>query len=212
MKGEKPMKERANAHLEPVDFEKEFRAFQKQFSVAPNSELDFISYKLYPKVFEAYHQHVQEFGNVSVIPTISFFYGLKTDEEIIVEIDEGKTLLIQLIFVGDANEEGYRSVRFKLNGQSRTVKVKDRSIKVDTVVHKKVNPQVPNEIGSPLQGLLSKIFVKAGDKVEKNQPLFVIEAMKMETTVTASRATSVQQIELSEGVMLDADDLVVVLK
>lgn len=210
LKDEKPMTERANAQLQPVDFEKEFALFQKKYHDRM-TELDFISYKLYPRVFQDYFDHYHLYGNVSVLPTPVYFYGLRQQEEVIVAIDRGKTLLIKLIYFGDADEEGYRNVYFKLNGQERTVRVKDNSVEVHKVMHRKADKNKTGEIGTPLQGLLSKIFVKVGDKVKAGTPLFVIEAMKMETTVTSVQAGTVQHIQLSENTLVAADDLVLVV-
>ena len=133
-------------------------------------------------------------------------------EEIIVELDKGKTLLIQFLSLGEANEDGMARVLFKVNGQTRAIEVKDESVKVEKVVHQKVDKNDKQQIGAPLQGALSNIQVKAGDKVEKNQPLFVIEAMKMETTITANAAGEVDKIVLKEGDMVFSDDLVIVMK
>ncbi|MGB1205007.1 MAG: pyruvate carboxylase [Chitinophagales bacterium] len=211
LKNEKPMKERANAHLAPIDFDKEFVAFKKRFG-DDMTFLDFLSYSLYPKVFENYHTHQGIYGNVSVVPTIPFFYGMREGEEITAEIDNGKTLLIQLLYKGKADKDGYRQVHFKINGQSRSIKTKDRSILVEEIKHRKAAIGNEKEISAPLQGLLSKIFVKVGDKVKQNTPLFVIEAMKMETTITAIKAGTVAHIELNEGTMIEAEDLIVVFK
>lgn len=215
LKDEKPYTERPNAHMEPIDFEKEFSEFEETFKDGLGRELDmtdFLSYKLYPKVFtDAYNHHV-EYGSVINIPTKNFFYGMQPGEEIIVELDKGKTLLIQFLSLGEADDDGMVKVFFKVNGQTRAVEVKDESIKVEKVVHQKVDKNDKKQIGAPLQGALSNIQVKAGDKVEKNQPLFVIEAMKMETTITANSPGEVDKIVLKEGDMVFADDLVVVMK
>ena len=215
LKDEKPYTERPNAHLEPIDFDKEFAEFEETFKEGLGRELDitdFLSYKLYPKVFtDAYNHHV-EYGSVINIPTKNFFYGMEPGEEIIVELDKGKTLLIQFLSLGEVNDDGMVKLFFKVNGQTRAVEVKDESVKVEKVVHQKVDKNDKKQVGAPLQGSLSNIQVKAGDKVEKNQPLFVIEAMKMETTITANSAGEIDKIVLKEGDMVFADDLVVVLK
>ena len=215
LKDEKPYTERPNAHLEPIDFEEEFKEFEKLFAEGMGRELDitdFLSYKLYPKVFTEAYNHQIKYGNVINIPTKNFFYGMEPGEEIIVELDKGKTLLIQFLSLGEANDDGMAKVFFKVNGQTRAVEVKDESVKVEKVVHQKVDKNDKKQIGAPLQGALSNITVKAGDKVEKNQPLFVIEAMKMETTITANAAGEVDKIVLKEGDMVYSDDLVVVMK
>lgn len=208
---EKPMTVRANAQLEPIDFDKGFNDFKERWGTGITF-LDYLSYLLYPKVFENFQKHREVYGDVQVIPTIPFFYGMKEGQEITAEIDRGKTLLIKLLYVGSTDDEGYKKVYFNLNGQSRTVRVKDAFAKVEEVVHRKATEDNPNEVGAPLQGLLSKIFVKVGDKVKRNQPLFVIEAMKMETTISSMKAGKVKSIILGEGTMVESDDLVVVIE
>ena len=215
LKDEKPYTDRPNAHLEPIDFEKEFAEFESIFKEGMGRSLeitDFLSYKLYPKVFTEAYNHQLKYGNVINIPTKNFFYGMEPGEEIIVELDRGKTLLIELISVGEANEDGIAKVFFKVNGQTRNIEIQDKSVKVEKVVHKKVNKEDKKQVGAPLQGSLSSILVEPGQKVEKNEALFVIEAMKMETTITANSEGEVDKIVLEPGTMVFADDLVVVMK
>jgi pyruvate carboxylase len=215
LKDEKPYTERPNAHLEPIDFEKEFAEFEKTFGEGMGRDVeitDFLSYKLYPKVFTDFYNHHVEYGGVMNVPTKNFFYGMEPGEEIIVDLDRGKTLLIEFLSIGETDEDGMAKVFFKVNGQTRAVEVKDQSAKVEKVVHQKIDKDDKKQVGAPLQGALSNIQVKPGEKVEKNQPLFVIEAMKMETTITANASGEVDKIILKEGDMVYADDLVVVLK
>jgi pyruvate carboxylase len=215
LKGEKPYTDRPNAHLEPVDFDKEFQDFKNTFSNDMDRELeftDFLSYKLYPKVFtEAYNHHLK-FGSVFNLPTKNFFYGMQEGEEIVVELDKGKTLLITFVSVGKTDEDGMVTVFFKVNGQTRNLLVRNESVKVEKVAHQKADKADDKQVGAPLQGSLSEILVKKGDKVKKNQPLFIIEAMKMETTVTANAEGEVSEIVLDSGIMVYADDLVLKLK
>ncbi|MGB1316233.1 MAG: pyruvate carboxylase [Chitinophagales bacterium] len=208
LKDIKPYTDRPNAHLKPIDFEGDFEAFKKKFG-AKKSELDYISYILYPKVYEEYHDFREEFGYVSYIPTKAFLYGLEANEEIIVEIGEGKNILVKYLNMTEPDEEGYRQVYFKLNGQNRHIRIKDESSKIEVISNKKAS--AANEIGAPLQGKLTQVLVKKGDKVEKNTPLFLIEAMKMESTVVAPFAGTVSAVELKGNMMVMQDDLVVVL-
>ena len=214
LKDQKPYTERPNAHLPPVDFEKEYADFRAIFEndLGRNIDFtDFLSYKLYPKVFtDAYNKHLK-FDNLTNLPTKNFFYGMERGEEITVELDKGKSLLITLDSIGKPNKEGMVTVYFKVNGQGRTVLVKDNAIKVDIIKNKKIDKDNQNHIGAPLQGLLSTILVKKGDKVVKNQPLFIIEAMKMETTITATESMEVKSIILDEGAMVNSDDLILEL-
>ncbi len=215
LKDEKPYTDRPNAHLDPIDFEKEFRAFKRKFKKGMGRELemtDFLSYKLYPKVFtEAYNNHVI-FGNVVNIPTKNFFYGMDVGEEIMVELDRGKNVLISLMLVGEPDEAGNVSIFFKINGQLRNVMIKDRSVKVENIQNVKADADDPKQVGAPLQGLLSTVLVKKGQEVKRNQPLFIIEAMKMETTVTANAEGTVDKVQLEGGSLVNADDLVLILK
>lgn len=215
LKDVQPYTDRPNAHLQPIDIEKELREFKKEFDTTMGNTLDitdYLSYKLYPKVYKEYYNHYIEFGKVMHVPTKPFFFGMNEGEEIIVEMDKGKTLLISLTSVGKPDGLGMVPLFFKVNGQLRVVQVKDQNIKVDVVAHEKADKSNEKHVGSPLQGSLSSILVKPGEEIQKNQPLFVIEAMKMETTITANDAGKVKKIVLKEGDMAETDDLILVLE
>ena len=209
LKGKKPFTDKPNKHLEPIDFDKEMEAFKKKFE-GHDDELDLLAYLLYPKVYEDFYKHQQDFGEVGYIPTLAFFYGMKNGEEILVEISEGKTIIIKLLYISEPNEEGLRTVSFELNGQTRRIKIKDDTAKVDKVTNKKISSE--NEVGAPLQGKLASIKVKLGDEVTENTALFVIEAMKMESSITAPRSGVVKEVHLKAGDMVQQDDLVVSLE
>lgn len=215
LKDQKPYTDRPNAHLEPIDFEKGFASFKNKYQKGMGRELhitDFLSYKLYPRVFEnAYEKHLK-YGNIMNIPTKNFFYGMEVGEEIMVQLDRGKDVLISLMLLGQPDDAGNVSVYFKVNGQLRNVMVRDQSIKVDKEENVKADPADPKQIGAPLQGLLSNVLVKRGEEIAKNQPLFVIEAMKMETTVTANEEGIVGKIQLKGGTLVNTDDLVLIMK
>jgi pyruvate carboxylase len=208
LKGELPYTERPNAHLAPIDFEKAFEEFRAEFGQYV-TELDLLSYILYPKVFREYNEHVKEFGDAQNIPTTAFFYGLKPNEEIMMGIEDGKKVIVQYLNMTEPNAAGQRVVFFRLNGQMRSIIIKDKSIKVDKAAHSKATKA--NEVGTPLQGNLSKILVKEGDTVAINTPLFIIEAMKMESTITSPMAGKVAKIHLSERTLVEQDDLVIEL-
>jgi pyruvate carboxylase len=209
LKGEKPFTDKPNKHLEPIDFNKEMEAFKKKFD-GHDDEADLLAFLLYPKVYEDFYKHQQKYGEVGYIPTLAFFYGMKNGEEILVEISEGKTIIIKLLYISEPNEEGLRTVSFELNGQTRRVQIKDNAAKVDKVTNKKISSE--NEVGAPLQGKLASIKVKPGDEVTENTALFVIEAMKMESSITAPRAGVVKEVHLKSGDMVQQDDLVVSLE
>ena len=214
LKDQKPYTDRPNAHIEPLDIDKEYAEFRKIFETGlgrPIDITDFLSYKLYPKVFtDAYNKHLK-YDNIMNLPTKNFFYGMERGEEIIVKLEKGKMLLITLDSVGRPNEDGMVTVYFKVNGQARNVQIKDASIKIDKVEHVKAEKDNNKHIGAPLQGMLSTILVKKGEKVIKNQPLFIIEAMKMETTITAIEDSTIKQLVLKPGIMVNSEDLIIKL-
>ena len=211
LKNEQPIEGRPNEHLEPVDFEQEFAAFQERFD-EDRTELDFLSYKLYPKVYEDFYNRQMVYGDMSVLPTPAFFYGMKNGEEVLVNIAEGKVIIIKLLFIAEPDANGYRNVSFELNGQTRRVRVKDNNSQSKVVTHRKVDKAREQEIGAPLQGRLAQMMAQAGQEVQEGTPLFVIEAMKMETTISAPRPGTVKQAHLLAGDMVEQDDLVVELE
>ena len=211
LKDEKPYANKPNAHLAPIDLEKDFETFKENFDNGVKYK-DYLSYKMFPKVFEEYWTNYKTYGDVSSVPTKNFFFGMELNEEVEVEMTEGKTLLIRLLSVGPADKDGNRTVFFKLNGQTRNIVIADKSLKIEKKENVKVDKKNTTQIGSPLPGMLSKILIKAGDKVAKNQPLFIIEAMKMETTVTAITDGTIANVQLSEKQLVEADDLIVELQ
>ncbi len=158
-------------------------------------------------MFEEFYQHQQEYGNVSVVPSPQFFFGMEHNEETLIEVDKGKNIIVRYMYSTEPDENGMRTVYFKLNGQTRGIEVKDNSVK--NVKESHVKASEAHHVGAPLQGLLSKIFVKEGDVVKKNTPLFTIEAMKMESTVSAFREGTIKRIVLKEGTMIEPEDLVI---
>ncbi len=206
LKDDKPFTKRPNEYLEPIDFDKEFASFQEEFGDSRDF-LDFLSYKMYPDVFLNFHEHMKTFGKVKNLPTPAFFYGMKQNEEVQVKISQGKTIIIRLIYQSSPDENGLCTVTFDLNGQTRSVQIRDRSAKATVKVNKKATEE--EHIGAPLQGKLSMILVKKGQKVSQNEPLFVIEAMKMETTITASFNRTIKAIHLQEGELVEQGDLVI---
>ena len=207
LKDEVPYTDRPNAHLAPVDFDKEFEEFKIKYSDNRMTFLDFLSFKLYPRVFDDYYHHFQQYDEVLKLPSRAFFYPMRPNEELMVRIAPGKKLLISFMYSLEPDEEGQRPVYFKINGQTRSILVRDTNIQVEKIEHEKVSSA--EDIGAPLQGKLTSVLVEEGQSVEKNQPLFVIEAMKMESTITAPKAGVVKRLPLKAGVMVEQDDLIV---
>ena len=134
---------------------------------------------------------------------------MKLQEEAIIELEPGKTIIVKLLSVGVPNDEGMRTVFFKVNGENRFVEIKDQSINIQKEENVKANPDDSAEFGAPLQGLLYKVLVKKGQEIKVNDPLFIIEAMKMESTVTSHISGKIKSITLKPGEMVLKDDLIV---
>lgn len=206
LKGEKAYTDRPNAHLEPIDWEAARKAYQEAFGHSPTDKA-LLSHLLYPRVYADYHEFNEEYGQVANLPTHAFFYGLKPNEEVLVRLSKGKTITVKYLNMTEADLQGNRLVLFSLNGQTRSIKVRDQSMDTKVVANRKASGT--GEVGSPLQGNLSRILVKVGDEVKAGDPLFVIEAMKMESTITSPVDGEVAAVELREKTLVETEDLVV---
>lgn len=210
LKDIEPYSDRPNEHLKPIDFEKEFDAFKKKFDEHV-SYTDMLSYLLYPRVFEEFHKMRMEYGALWKVPTINFFYGLQSNEETTIEIDKGKNILVRLLTISEPDSHGVHKVFMRLNGQTRIIEVQDKAVKNIAHVNRKADKNDPKQVAAPLQGKISQMLVKTGDPVKANQPLFVIEAMKMETTIAAVAQGKVEELVLAPGSMVKSGDLVLTL-
>jgi len=211
LKGQHAYSDRPNKHLPPLDLDLDFKRFLREYG-EDLTFTDYLSYQFYPKVFVDYLTAYRKYGDVSVVPTQYFLYGMEPGEETTVELTKGKTLLVKLVSIGPTDMDGNRTVFFKLNGQTRNLEIRDGKSEIARKENRKVDATNPRQVGSPLQGLLTTVFVAAGDVVAINQPLFVIEAMKMETTVTAAVQGTVKQVELGAGTLVNTDDMVLELE
>lgn len=206
LKEEQPFTDRPNAYLDPIDWDEATTEYKDQFGVAPDTK-SLLSYLLYPKVYADFFAAQEEYGQVANLPTNAFFYGLKPNEEVLVRLSKGKTITIKYLNRTEADSQGNRLVFFSLNGQTRSITTHDRTLNKEVKVNQKAT--ATGEVGSPLMGNLSRILVKVGDEVKAGDPLFVIEAMKMESTITSPIDGEVKAIALREKTLVETDDLVV---
>ena len=172
-------------------------------------EDDLYSHLMYPDVFAAFKKFEREFGDVSVLPTPAFFYGLKTGEEVAVEIEQGKTLFIKMVNLGPADKDGRRIAFFELNGMPREVTVLDRSQPSTRKARRKADEANPLEIGAPIPGMVTSIEPGNGARVAKGDKVVTLEAMKMQTTLYAPCDGSIEEIVVSAGDAVDSGDLLV---
>jgi len=170
------------------------------------------SHLMYPQVFETFRKHQREYGDVSVLPTGTFFYGLQPGEEISVEIEEGKVLIIRLIGVGEPDKDGKRLVSYELNGIAREVLISDKSMAAATKSRAKADPADTNQVGAPIPGLIASLSATVGVKVKKGEKLLLMEAMKMQTTVYAPCNGVVSEVTVEVGDTVEAKDLLVRVK
>jgi pyruvate carboxylase len=166
-----------------------------------------VTWLLYPRVFEDFARHQARYGDVSVLPTPAFLEGPKSGEELSVDIEPGKTLLIRLLTVGEPHGDGLRTVFFELNGQPRSVTVADASLAGQVQRRPKAAVGDVREVGAPMPGLVVTVAVRKGDKVKKGQKLFSLEAMKMETTVYAERDGAIAEVLVAPGTPVEAGEL-----
>jgi pyruvate carboxylase len=211
LKGEAPMQGRAGDHLPPVDLEAK-RAEAEHAIGRKVSDTDLASYLMYPKVFKDYAEHRREYSDVSLLPTSPFFYGLLDREEISIDIDQGKTLVVRQTGRSDAvDEEGKIKVFFELNGQPRTVRVPKAGV-AGGHAKAKAEEGNANHVGAPMPGMVVTVAVKVGQQVHKGDPLLSMEAMKMETMLSADRDATVHAIHVRAGETINAKDLLMELR
>ena len=208
LRGRKPMTGRPGATLPAADFAAARRDLERQVG-RPVDERELLAYLLYPRVFPEFAAHVQRYSDTSVLPTPVFFYGMEPGEEVSVDIEPGKTLIIKFLTVGDLHPDGKRLVFFELNGQPREVLVADRAVAGEVSSHPKADIDDPRQVGSPMPGLVVSVTAAPGESVAAGQKLCALEAMKMETTVYAERAGKVAEVLVRPGTQVEAGDLLV---
>ncbi|MCP8616646.1 pyruvate carboxylase [Salirhabdus salicampi] len=208
LKGKKPIQVRPGELLENVDF----KAMEETLYRTLNREVtsfDLISNALYPKVFMDYNKFYDQYGDTSVLDTPTFFYGMRLGEEIEVEIEKGKTLIVKLVSIGEPQKDGTRVVYFELNGQPREVIIRDESI--TSAIEERPQADKGNEkhIGATMPGTVVQVIVEKGERVSKGDHLMITESMKMETTVQAPFDGKVKNIYVEQGSAIKAGDLLI---
>jgi pyruvate carboxylase len=168
---------------------------------------DLYSHLMYPQVFADFDKHRREFGDVSVLPSAAFFYGLQPGEEITIEIEEGKVLIIRLVSVGAPDKEARRTLSYELNGVSREVTITDKRVSPQTKARPKADLADPAQVAAPIPGLIASLFVSVGAKVAKGDKLLMMEAMKMQTTVYAPCDGLVGELHIALGDTVESKDL-----
>ncbi|MDS3896978.1 pyruvate carboxylase [Staphylococcus hominis] len=208
LKGQQPLTERPGEYLKPVDFD-EIREQLQDKNYGEVTEQDIISYVLYPKVFDQFIQTRQQYGNLSLLDTPTFFFGMRNGETVEIEIENGKRLIIKLETISEADEKGNRTIYYVMNGQARRITIKDENIKTNANVKPKADKTNPNHIGAQMPGSVTEVKVSVGDEVKVNQPLLITEAMKMETTIQAPFNGVIKKVTVGNGDAIATGDLLI---
>jgi pyruvate carboxylase len=209
LQGAAPLEGRPGASLPPVDLAQARIAAERAVE-RPISEQELSSWLMYPKVFKDYAAHQAQYGDVSVLPTPVFFNGLADGQEVSVEIDRGKTLIVRLQGSAEMPDEGERKLFFELNGQPRVIRIGHEGV-ARTAAQRQAEEGNPAHVGAPMPGMIATVAVEVGQRVAAGDPLLSIEAMKMETMLRAERPGVVRQVHTARGRIVNAKDLLVEL-
>jgi len=210
LNGRAPLKGRPSANLPPADFEQEKKHLEEKTGHAVRHD-DLLSYLLYPEVFAKFDRFRQTYSDVSVLPTPAFFYGLKSGEEISVDIESGKTLIIKFLTFSEPHPDGTRTLFFELNGQPREITVRDKSLRLTGRTHPKADPSDPGQVGAPTAGVISSVSVQANHAVERGAKLLTLEAMKMQSNIYAPLSGQIAKLWVAPGQQVEAKDLLVTI-
>ncbi|WP_333825184.1 pyruvate carboxylase [Pinisolibacter sp.] len=212
LKGQAAYTERPGSLMAPAELESVRADAAKKTGREPEEigDTDLASFVMYPKVTADFFRMQDLYGPTSALPTPTYFYGLQPGDEVMVEIEKGKTLVILAQAIGETDDGGMVKVFFELNGQPRIVKVPNRSAAAKVVARRKGEEGNENHVAAPMPGVVSTVVVRAGQEVRAGDVLLSIEAMKMETALHAERDGTIAEVLVATGTPIDAKDLLVV--
>ncbi|KAI0215761.1 Pyruvate carboxylase, mitochondrial [Lamellibrachia satsuma] len=211
LKGAPKMEGRPGASMPPLDFKALKADLQEQHGMRI-TDRDVLSSAMYPKVFDDFCEFEKQYGPVDKLDTRTYFIGPDIAQELTIALEKGKMLNIKPLATSQLNDAGEREVFFEVNGQLRSVYVKDKTALEAISFHPKAVKGQKGSIGAPMPGEIIDIKVKEGDKVEKGELLMVISAMKMEMSVTAPITGVVKSISVEKGMKMQGEDLLLELE
>jgi len=202
---------RPGATLPAYDFDAATEMLEKRFGARAIREQDVLSHALYPKVFEDWKAFESVYGDVEALPTHLFLKPMSVGDEYELALETGRNILVKLVSIGLPDAEGLRDVIMELNGERWFVKIHDTSAVADGDRREKAGVAV-GEIGSPMPGVVVDLKVKTGDVVKEGEPLAVLSAMKMESSIPAPCSGTVQRVLVTAGDKVEGDDLMLVIE
>ena len=211
LNGKAPMQGRPGKTLAPVDLEQARETLAAQLKEEV-SDFDLASYLMYPNVFTDYAEMERKFGDVSILPTHIFFYGLQSGEETVLSFEDNRQAIVHYLATSEPDEEGMRRVFFELNGQPQTVIVRDNSLSHEIHQNEKADPADPGQLAAPMPGLVVAVEVSAGERIRRGDTLVVLEAMKMQSAIPAGKSGIVKRVVVSPNYVVDTGDLLVVIE
>jgi pyruvate carboxylase len=211
LKGERPLSGRAGLSLPPADLEHARQEAAERIGRSVNDR-QLASYLMYPRVFTDYAADRRRFSDVSILPTAVFFHGMRPEQEISVDLEPGKTLIVRYVTLSAPHEDGTRTVFFELNGQPRPIRVTDRSQTPSRAPQRKAVLGDARQVGAPMPGVVAEVRAAVGKAVTRGDVLLTLEAMKMQTSVHAEIDGTVAEVLAQRGEQVDAKDLLVVLQ
>ena len=211
LRGEKPMRGRPGTALEPINFN-QIKAELVELGIESPTDQDAIASALYPAVFKDLVNHQERYDDTSALPTPVFFYGLRAGEEIVIDEYQGRALIIKFLTVGDAHQDGRRTVFFELNGQPREVSIVDRALTSSVDSHRMADPSNEDHVAAAMPGMVVNVAIGVGEKVEKGQSVMVLEAMKMESTIYAQKSGKIKEILVKPGSEIETGELLAIIE
>ena len=210
LKGRPPLTKRPGEVLPPADLAALRVSAQQQLG-HEISDRQFASWLMYPQVYADFDTGRRRFGDVAQLPTMAFFYGLESGQEISIDLEAGKTLIVRYVTRSEPHEDGTRTVFFELNGQPREIRVVDRTATPSRPAQRRIEPGNPRHIGAPMPGTVATVAVVVGQQVARGDVVVTLESMKMQTAVRAEVDGQVSEVLVRVSSQVDAKDLLIVL-
>jgi pyruvate carboxylase len=211
LKGATPQAGRPGEHLAPVDLDQTKLQVEKKVG-HKISRTDLMSYLMYPDVYMKFARARTAYGDVDVLPTTAFFYGIDKDREVTIELEPGKLLITKFLTTSEPHPNGTRTVFFELNGQPREVTVRDKALQPAVPTREKADAAKPGHVGAPIPGSVTSVTAELNADVKKGDRLLVMEAMKMQSTIYAPIDGRITQRLVQVGDTVESKDLLVVIE